>query len=206
MRDWFAKLDPGSSLWRTSQRYLVGGFQPFLETWPRSYDAVWDCVPAQAIGAPHRRDRVFIVAWAVPDTDRSKLRHRAEREPGRWHDIQREGCTELDHNGQPRPVAHTIGERVERGIGSQGPGAAPNQARARPKRDKGHAGHTHDRGSDLFHRSLEHATEWQPEPSVGRVANGIPRRVDRLRCLGNAVVPQVAEVIGRVVQAIDSRV
>lgn len=42
---------------------------------------------------------------------------------------------------------------------------------------------------------------WQIEPAVGRVANGIPHRVDRLRGLGNAVVPQVAEVIGRLVIA-----
>lgn len=31
---------------------------------------------------------------------------------------------------------------------------------------------------------------WAVEPSVGRVANGVPNRVDRLKCLGNAVVPQ----------------
>jgi len=38
---------------------------------------------------------------------------------------------------------------------------------------------------------------WGPtQPRVGRVAHGIPKRVDRLRCLGNAVVPQVAEFIG----------
>lgn len=40
---------------------------------------------------------------------------------------------------------------------------------------------------------------WLVEPNVGRVANGIPRRVDRLRTLGNAVVPQLAEFIGRMI-------
>jgi DNA (cytosine-5)-methyltransferase 1 len=40
---------------------------------------------------------------------------------------------------------------------------------------------------------------WETEPDVGRVAHGVPSRVDRLRGLGNAVVPQVAEVIGRLV-------
>jgi DNA (cytosine-5)-methyltransferase 1 len=38
---------------------------------------------------------------------------------------------------------------------------------------------------------------WAVEPDVGRVADGVPSRVDRLRGLGNAVVPQVAEYVGR---------
>lgn len=37
---------------------------------------------------------------------------------------------------------------------------------------------------------------WELEPDVGRVAHGIPHRVDRLRGLGNAIVPQIAEMIG----------
>jgi len=44
-------------------------------------------------------------------------------------------------------------------------------------------------------------SEWHPEPAVGRVANGIPQRVDRLKGLGNAVVPQIPEIIGRAIMA-----
>lgn len=44
---------------------------------------------------------------------------------------------------------------------------------------------------------------WLPEPGVGRVANGIPNRMDRLSQLGNAVVPQLAEAIGRLIIAAD---
>jgi DNA (cytosine-5)-methyltransferase 1 len=43
--------------------------------------------------------------------------------------------------------------------------------------------------------------DWAVEPDVGRVAHGIPARVDRLRALGNAVVPQVAQYIGELITA-----
>lgn len=40
---------------------------------------------------------------------------------------------------------------------------------------------------------------WFIEPAVGRVAHGVPNRVDRLRALGNAVVPQIPQIIGEAI-------
>ena len=44
--------------------------------------------------------------------------------------------------------------------------------------------------------------EWEPEPNIRRVSHGVPKRVDRLRGLGNAVVPQIVEWIGQRILAI----
>ena len=46
---------------------------------------------------------------------------------------------------------------------------------------------------------------WDAEPDVDRMAHGVPNRVDRVRCLGNAVVPQVAEELARIVRSRISR-
>ncbi len=53
-------------------------------------------------------------------------------------------------------------------------------------------------GQPIGERSVDSGW-WTVEPDVGRVADGVPRRVDRLRGLGNAVVPQVAELVGRMI-------
>ena len=45
--------------------------------------------------------------------------------------------------------------------------------------------------------------QWEAEPSVGRLANGIPNRVDRLKQLGNAVVPQIPEIIGNAILEVE---
>jgi hypothetical protein len=42
---------------------------------------------------------------------------------------------------------------------------------------------------------------WQSETDVGRVAHGVSARVDRLRALGNAVVPQIPEILGNAILA-----
>ncbi len=46
---------------------------------------------------------------------------------------------------------------------------------------------------------------WASEPEVGRVADGVPGRMVRLRALGNAVVPQCAEAIGRMIKSWDMK-
>ena len=51
------------------------------------------------------------------------------------------------------------------------------------------------------HEAPQCRSGWLPEPPVGRVANGIPRRVDRLKGLGNAIVPQIAMRIGQTIKA-----
>ena len=47
--------------------------------------------------------------------------------------------------------------------------------------------------------NISGASGWEAESNVGRVANGIPSRSHRLKCLGNAVVPPIPELIGRAI-------
>ena len=47
------------------------------------------------------------------------------------------------------------------------------------------------------HANIISTSWWQTEPDVGRVANGIPSQSHRLKALGNAVVPQIPELLGR---------
>jgi DNA (cytosine-5)-methyltransferase 1 len=79
-------------------------------------------------------------------------------------------------------VAHADGEGLE---GHVGPLVA-REIERRPDADAAR--------SDWFHAASR----------VLRSAHGVPCRMDRLRCLGNAVVPQVAEVIGRAILELES--
>lgn len=52
-------------------------------------------------------------------------------------------------------------------------------------------------GSDAVYSGVGKTTWWETEPGVVRMVNGLPNRMVRIRGLGNAVVPQVAEWIGK---------
>ena len=102
------------------------------------YDAEWRVLSAADVGAPHKRERVWIVAY----TDISRLEGRRQR----WPDTGR--CSADGHVGP-------------RGVGSR--------------------------------------WQWEVEPNVGRVVDGLPARMDRLRCLGNSIVPACAVEIFRTI-------
>jgi DNA (cytosine-5)-methyltransferase 1 len=69
---------------------------------------------------------------------------------------------------------------------------------AKGNREKEHSGKEGFELADFVIRASERnrGEIWKAEPDVGRVADGVPNRVDRIKCLGNSVVPQVAETIG----------
>jgi DNA (cytosine-5)-methyltransferase 1 len=146
------------------------------------YDAEWESLPAAAFGAPHLRYRIFIVAYPV--SSRVTTNQRVHRRN------DRAGSTDR------RAVVSTGPEMAltENPIQSGSYLADPEVFAERPGLRACQSSRQWGRRSGDFCCPFHF---WQSEPDVGRVANGIPRRVDRLRGLGNAVVPQVAEWVGR---------
>jgi DNA (cytosine-5)-methyltransferase 1 len=201
-------LRPRYALLENVAGHLSLGFGRVLGDLAESgYDATWDCIPAAAVGAPHRRDRVFIVAHANSDE------LRVEPVDFRWLG----GALVIGDDGPPRDVAHSNGERLERSesqweqqcFGEWTGDAGSEMAYAAELH--GYGGNDHSSSSSSSARTRQALLEprdrdsdtgadggwWSSEPDVGRVAHGVPSRVDRLYGLGNAVVPQVAEYVGR---------
>jgi DNA (cytosine-5)-methyltransferase 1 len=120
------------------------------------YDAQWDCVSASAVGAPHRRHRVFIVAHTMRKRrGTNRIQRKAENKTG----TPRGSIDSSSYQEMANTKSTGLERRWER---------LPSKCRW-----------------------------WTTEPDVGRVADGVPNRIHRLKGLGNAVVPQVAEYIGK---------
>ena len=143
------------------------------------YDAEWQVIGADDVGARHKRKRIWIVAY--PNSDGTK---RDQPSNGQRGGIMENGDTSRE------AVAHTQSEGRE--CGSTGKQGINPQCRTglSGRHDTGTVPHTDERIGDI----------WTVEPDVGRVANGIPKRVDRLRGLGNAIVPQIAALIMQMIK------
>jgi DNA (cytosine-5)-methyltransferase 1 len=141
------------------------------------YDTEWHCIPAAAVGAPHLRDRVWIVAHATGQREREQ-----DNKANAFH---AEGHARMVAGGNRHAVADASGKRGPRlvtreNLGIAGPwGVCSAEAVL---------------GGDPFERG----NRW-PQPLLRRMDDGLSSRMDRLRCVGNAIVPQVAEIIFRAI-------
>ena len=170
------------------------------------YEAQPFIIPACGVDAPHKRERVCILAHAI-DGSSTMRRHRE------LQDVGTDGGERFDNRGgttpaitrergedKPRPVGVVNGVRTA--VHETDPDADINglqDGMPGPILDTSFT----DRSSREREREAglrwitakpcgSHSPweDWIPEPGVGRVVDGIPNRVDRIKCLGNAVVPQ----------------
>jgi DNA (cytosine-5)-methyltransferase 1 len=227
------------------------------------YDAEWHCIPASAVGAPHRRDRIWIVAYPrseqyegdssedkretaekflIAHAFGGKLRH----ESGRRNGAGWAGEAIASDDGTQGIVGHPISKRLEGCFSSRdlelqgetqssGPVRVPSAILADTASNgwaegcedsntlcasergngvsqlSGGCSEMADAARQLLNwsgeagprrgRQFANSGWWLAEPNVGRVAHGVPARVDRLKGLGNAVVPQIPELIGHAILA-----
>ncbi len=142
-------------------------------------------IPACAVNAPHRRDRVWIIAYSNSGMFR---RIRCD-EPADRQQYSGGGKAWGFPGAFCENVANTTSTRRQAGLSG---------SEQREKWDSRIS-------LNSCHKSGGGKREnfWTVEPGMGRVANGVPGRVDRLKQLGNAVVPQVAEIIGRAIMEAD---
>ncbi len=187
-------------------------------------------IPACGVDAPHRRERIWIIAHSnkglrgqgsaeqperqdvnrvcegsISDTNCELIRNQSGRGPG----SERKSSPELGNNGQTQPLADpNCGKRkpgpkhsrreTRRNI-SQRDIKAGSLANTDSKRESQSEGIKQQSRRRTSNGSKQPRAEWPTEPGVGRVVNGLPGRVDRIKGLGNAVVPQIPEIIGRAI-------
>ena len=182
----YAIIENVSALRSRGLEVVLGGLAEI------GYDAEWHCIPASAIGAPHQRDRIWIVAnptgggckgmfdWDAKSSNAGSSSPFLANTNREW-ELQQEG-------GKQNEWGWTCdgSENVANANGAQREGGGVSCG-------------IFSKNSDIGRSSW-----WEIEPTVGRVAHGVSGQSHRLKQLGNAVVPQIPEIIGKKLMHIES--
>ncbi len=138
-------------------------------------------ISASSIGANHQRERVWILAHS-----RRSQWPRAELRGENENETRKENANQFERSSSTSEVdvANTNDERLQRQWQSR------NQFTPRFNSSR--------ESSEEGQRTVGQGW-WESEPNMGRVAHGIPKRVDRLKSLGNSLVPQIPYYIGKTI-------
>jgi DNA (cytosine-5)-methyltransferase 1 len=180
------------------------------------YDAEWHSISASSVGAPHRRDRIFILAYpelcgcihrqAQEQSTEGRLNALSEFKSSSkdvsnsyWEGQSGEGQTEMGFKEYScADVSDSESVRLQL---SRNEGRLGTESEVVVGEGSESSSAIKD-FCDNQRRESEYAAEgwWAVEPELGRVAHGVPNRVDRIKCLGNAVVPQCADVFAKAIK------
>ena len=176
------------------------------------FDARWIVLGADDVGAPHRRKRLWILAYPnggrwksqpLSSTERTRGKnHSSSDKPSedggsrdvaypqhaRPHEPQKSGSNEEDVRGATQRTHST--EQFK------GVGASRDVADSDSERLEGQREESSRTGEELSNPG--DSCWWSTEPNVGRVANGVAHRVDRLKAIGNGQVSRVAATAWRI--------
>jgi DNA (cytosine-5)-methyltransferase 1 len=173
------------------------------------FDARWGVLGAANVGAPHQRDRIWIVAkWRGP------LPH-AQHDRIRWWEQQQKSFTQEDGKVADSTSYRSQEQANERILESQRRsefqfGEPRDTREVAYAQCKGLEGQSRNESIQECGASIdssgslsEYGTKqwWSVEPNVGRVAHGVVARVDRLKAIGNGQVPLCAATAWRVLNA-----
>ena len=138
-------------------------------------------ISASSIGANHQRERIWILAHS-----RRSQWPRAELRGENENETRKENANQFERSSSTSEVdvANTNDERLQRQWQSR------NQFTPRFNSSR--------ESSEERQRTVGQGW-WESEPNMGRVAHGIPKRVDRLKSLGNSLVPQIPYYIGKTI-------
>lgn len=152
---------------------------------------VWTfIIPACAVNAPHKRDRLWIVAHADSEGQSNGSQHEQRLAVGNTGSC---GCSGFD--------GRRSGQEPENGCTQSSGGLVSHTSGQGLQGQWEKHGLSEDKSQEQVGRSCW----WEFEPNVGRVANGVPARSHRIKGLGNAVVPQIPEIIGQTILAFEAQ-
>ena len=152
------------------------------------YSARTFSISASSVGAKHKRERVWIVA-NTRRILRGEQSEQDQRGVGRGPSKTKKWSHNTDQTSGSSERAKTVAHS----------GSSRSETRLSEERYR-EEGNTEKfvNDSDRY-RGWKREDNWAVEPNVGRVADGISNRVDRLKCLGNSLVPQIPYHIGTII-------